>query len=104
MFNSANRIIYASSLFLFMLSFSAVSVSGWFGPQDYDDCILEHMKGVSSSYAVSEIRRSCLQASRSKSWFGPSDFDKCILENMEGITSDDAAMQVKRSCIQKKYK
>lgn len=34
--------------------------SGWFGgPNDYDECILESMKGVTSDVAAKLIRRSC---------------------------------------------
>lgn len=92
----------SSAIVIFLsLIFPGVSVSGWFGPPDYDECILEHMKGVTSNYAVQQIRGACLRASRSDSWFGPSSYDKCILESMEGITSDDAAMQVRGACLRK---
>ncbi|RZB30376.1 MAG: hypothetical protein SRB1_02656 [Desulfobacteraceae bacterium Eth-SRB1] len=35
------------------------SQGGWFGPNDYDECILESMKGVTSDVAARLIRRSC---------------------------------------------
>ena len=90
-----------TTITLLILFFPAVSVSGWFGPPDYDDCILEHMADVTSSFAVRKIRISCLRASKSKDWFGPSDYDKCILENMEGVASDNAARLVSSSCLRK---
>ena len=34
-------------------------MGGWFGPSNYEECILENMKGVSSDKAVREIRRAC---------------------------------------------
>jgi hypothetical protein len=101
MVQKAASALRAATFPLVLLIFPTVSVSGWFGPQDYDECILEHMTGVTSSQAVSLIRSSCRRASQSKSWFGPSDYDKCILENMKGITSDDAASLVRSSCRRK---
>ncbi len=36
-------------------------VAGWFGPKNYDDCILESMKGVKSDFAAKAIYGSCRQ-------------------------------------------
>ena len=49
-----------------ILLFSFVTVSSGanaqlFGPRDYDECILENMRGVTSNSAAASIRRSCLQ-------------------------------------------
>ena len=86
---------------LLILFFPAAGVSGWFGPPDFDDCILEHMEGVTSNHAVSMITGACRRASKSKDWFGPSGIDKCILENMKGVASDRAASLVVSSCRRK---
>lgn len=34
-------------------------LAGWFGPSNYDECILESMKGVTSDKAAILIARSC---------------------------------------------
>lgn len=39
--------------------FPLTSQSGWFGASDYDECILESMKGVTSNLAAKLIRKSC---------------------------------------------
>ena len=46
---------------ILLLMFVSNSCFGWslLGPKDYDDCILENMKGVTSDNAAGQIRRSC---------------------------------------------
>ncbi len=42
---------------------TAISAGAWnpFGPNNYDDCIIQNMKGVTSDTAAVSIRLSCLQ-------------------------------------------
>lgn len=43
-----------------MLLFLPVScLADWFGPNTYEDCILEAMKGTSSNVAAQEIKKAC---------------------------------------------
>jgi len=35
------------------------AMGGWFGPSNYEECILKNMKGVTSDKAVLEIRKAC---------------------------------------------
>lgn len=35
------------------------AMGGWFGPSNYEECILENMKGVASDEAVRAIKRAC---------------------------------------------
>ena len=37
----------------------ASAVAGWFGPDNYHDCVLENLKGKESSAAVLAVRASC---------------------------------------------
>lgn len=47
-------------LFFLLAIFSSYTHSDWFGgPNDYDECILENMKGVESNAAAYAIRKSC---------------------------------------------
>lgn len=51
----------ALSLFcLGMMVPSETSAQGFFGPKDYDDCILQNMRGVTSDTAAGLVHRSCL--------------------------------------------
>lgn len=47
------------SLFLVLLVCPGVSFAGWFGPSNYDECVLESMKGVTSDLAARAIISSC---------------------------------------------
>jgi hypothetical protein len=53
------------NLILFCLSFfcTSFSANAWspFGPNNYDDCIIKNMKGVTSDRAANLIRHSCRQ-------------------------------------------
>jgi hypothetical protein len=35
--------------------------AGWFGPNNYEDCVLENMKGVTSNVAAVAIENACLK-------------------------------------------
>ena len=36
------------------------AISGWFGPSNYDECVIEGMKGVNGDIAARAIIKSCL--------------------------------------------
>ena len=48
-----------TSLFFLAYILSMPATAGWFGPDDYDECILESMQGVKSDVAAYHIRQSC---------------------------------------------
>jgi hypothetical protein len=66
---------------------------------NYDDCVLENMKGVKSDIAARAIRNACL--SKSKSWSVLENYDSCVLENIKEVESDVAARGILRSCRNK---
>jgi hypothetical protein len=39
--------------------YPSISLAGWFGPSNYDECVLESMKGVTSDMAARAIILSC---------------------------------------------
>lgn len=48
------------SILFLILSLSSIPVqAGWFGPSNYDECIIESMKGVQSNIAARLIYKSC---------------------------------------------
>lgn len=49
------------NVIVILVSFIIPSVcfSSWFGPKDFDDCILRSMKGVTSDMAAKAIYKSC---------------------------------------------
>lgn len=48
-----------TTYFFIALFYPAVASAGWFGPSNYDECVLESMKGVTSDVAARVIVRSC---------------------------------------------
>jgi len=47
------------SLLVFVLVCPAAAHAGWFGPSNYQDCILENMKGVTDRTAAIAIEYAC---------------------------------------------
>lgn len=46
-------------LIIIICIYPSVSLGGWFGPSNYDECVLESMKGVTSDLAARLIVISC---------------------------------------------
>lgn len=47
------------SALLFLALIGIDAHAGWFGPSNYDECIMVNMKGVSSDIAAKAVRRAC---------------------------------------------
>lgn len=66
------------------------AMGGWFGPINYEECILKNMKGVTSDKAVLEIRKACRAKFPKKPIKKPikkqklRDVPKKVLENITG--------------------
>lgn len=58
-------LMYRKVCHLILLSYTfltpGVAFAGWFGPSDYDECIIEGMKGVQSDLATRLVQNSCLK-------------------------------------------
>jgi hypothetical protein len=67
--------------------FPSLVFGGWFGASNYDECILESMKGVESDTAAREIRYSC------KSKF-PSNTEK---KSYAKLTPDELSLLTGRA-------
>ena len=50
------RLFIVICLFIWM---PIPAMGGWFGPSNYEECILKNMKGVASDDAVRAIKRAC---------------------------------------------
>lgn len=65
--------IALSGFFLFALLPSTLA-AGWFGPKNYEDCVLDNMKGVESDKAAILISKSChLKFPEKKNYFDRFD-------------------------------
>jgi len=74
------------SVFVFACLFSSGTYAGWLGgPSDYDECILEGMKGVTSDVAARLIRQSCQKKFPQKTPEDKSvELPNSALEKIEG--------------------
>lgn len=50
---------YTGFMGLMCLMFFMTTEAGWFGPSNYDECILENMEGVNSDLAAKAVIHSC---------------------------------------------
>ena len=60
------------------------AMGGWFGPNNYEECILENMKGVTSDEAAREIKRACRSKFPHKTVKDFSDVPVSVLKNITG--------------------
>lgn len=69
-----------------LVFFSSGTYAGWLGgPSDYDECILEEMKGVTSDVAARLIRQSCQKKFPQKTLEDKSvELPNSALEKIEG--------------------
>ena len=77
--------------------------AGWFGPNNYAECIFERMEGVSSDKAALAIAGACRRqfpGDSTPGFFGPNNFDDCIATNMKNVSSDNAALAIASACRQ----
>ena len=61
----SSKVVYARIVLLTILAMGLTLgrplSAGWFGPSNYDECILDSMKGVVGDVAARLIRQSCAQ-------------------------------------------
>lgn len=46
-------------IFATILFFPLVCLADWFGPKNYEDCIIKGMQGTTSNLAAQEIKKAC---------------------------------------------
>lgn len=86
---------------LMLLAITPSATAGWFGPDDYSDCIFEGLKGVGNDKAVIAVMAACQRQYPGKpepGWLDPGSYDACISRNMKGIVNDKATMAVEDAC------
>lgn len=92
-----HRAIYI--LLIFLLGPAAGSA----GEEEYNDCILEHLKGAKLDVAASLIRNACYE--NYGSIFKPSEdvrlFNECLLKHLVGVENFHAAMELRNACASK---
>lgn len=94
------------SLLRTLLVFSLALISPAIAGQDeYDDCILEYLKGAKLDLSTHLIRQACEQNYKSSAFTSKKKFayNACLLDHLVGIESITAVMEIKAACG-RKYK
>ena len=84
---------------------STPAMGGWFGPSNYEECILKNMKGVTSDKAVLEIRKACRAKFPKKPIKKPKlrDVPKKVLEDITGDAWFEDKAHTDAPCIYNFY-
>ena len=85
---------------LMMLTVSATAMAG---QDEYDECILKHLKNAKLDFATRLIRQACEENYRTPSFTSDKRqaYNACLLEYLPGIESIHAVMEVKGACYRK---
>lgn len=89
--------------FMLILSLFVISTSTFAGQAEYDDCILEYLKGAKLDVATRAIRQACeenynppgLASNKNRA------YNNCILEHLIGVESVQAVLEIKAACRRK---
>lgn len=83
-------------LLAFMLALvNTNAVGGWFGPNNYDECVNKYTKDAVSNYAVNVIAVACQYKFKEKINI---DYANCLLDEVPNVKTDRAAAVLAASC------
>ncbi len=83
------------------------AVAGWFGPDNYWECILKNMRGVQSDTIADEVILSCkhdypfherIFIEKKQPWFGPKTASACVLKYGKDVRSEVGARYLQSAC------
>ena len=88
-----------------VIYFLTISISTFAGQAEYDDCILEHLKGAKLDIATDIINQACKENYKNPSFTSEKrrKYNHCLLENLVGVESFQAVIGIKEACG-RKYK
>ena len=81
--------------------------AGWFGPNNYWECILDNMKNVQSDTIAKEVTSSCkadhpihtrIFIEKKKPWFGVKTASQCVIKHGKHVKSEFGAEQIQAAC------
>ena len=81
--------------------------SGWFGTDNYWECLLKKMPGVQSDTIAEEVVLSCKQEhpfhkriyiEKKNPWFGPKTASSCVLKYGKEVRSESGARYIQSAC------
>lgn len=85
---------------VFILALAATAQAG---PNEYNDCLLQHLKEAKHDAATAMIRTACYE-----NYYGPfypgervRKYNACLLEHLVGVESFQAVMEIRNACAGK---
>ena len=84
-------------MLVFFLMFSSPLIAS---QEEYDDCILKHLKGVKLDMVAHNIKQACYDNYKSPSFTNDKKkaYNECLLEHLTGVESLPAALEIKDAC------
>ncbi|MDH3451295.1 MAG: hypothetical protein OEN20_02665 [Gammaproteobacteria bacterium] len=73
------------------------------GQEEYDNCILQHLKGAKLDVAAHLIKQVCIDNYKTTglSSHNRRAYNDCLLEHLVGVESVQATMDIKAACSSK---
>jgi hypothetical protein len=91
---------YLAACFFLLSLGLGVAMTAPGGQDEYNDCVLEHLKGAKLDAATAMIRKACRENYQGPIY--PSDkvrqYNECLLEYLVGVESFQAAMEIHNAC------
>ena len=70
------------------------------GQDEYNDCLLQHLKGAKLDVVAAMIREACYE--NYQGFLNPGDkvkkYNECLLEHLVDVESFQAAMEIRNAC------
>ena len=92
------QLLIITTLFSLVLSSQTVA-----DQEQYDDCILGHLKGAKLDIATHLIRRACEENYKTSNFTSKKRiaYNNCLLEFLVGVESIQATIEIKAACNRK---
>jgi len=92
------NLITSIALFSLLLSTQAMA-----DQEQYDDCILGHLKGAKLDLATHLIRQACEENYKKPNFTSKKRiaYNECLLEHLVGVEGIQATMEIKAACSRK---
>lgn len=90
---------------IIIMLFVVIATSPFAGQAEYDNCILEHLKGTKLDIAAHIIKQACEENYKNPSFTSDKKraYNNCLLEHLVEVESLQAVMDIRSAC-DSKYK
>ena len=88
---------------LIIFTFSLTASPIFAGQEEYDDCLLEHLKNAKLDSTTQLIKGACKEIYKDPGTLSDRRhaYNECLLEYLPGIESADAVLEIRNVCKRK---